>query len=160
MKHWWQGLATRERYLVISGGVLLLFFCIYQWGYKPVSANLAGLRTDIAAQQELLNWMQTTVPRILTLRSNTHAPLPVTTTQSVLSVVATTLEEHQLIPQTIEELSSQKVTVAIDQANFDPLFMWLTQLYEKNAIVVTDLILTPESGDGTVKARITLERTL
>lgn len=157
MKEWWQKIATRERYLIIGGGICVLLFLMFQFVYKPLDQGIDNLQINNTEQQALLDWMKTTVPQILTLQGQATTSSTRVSNGAILTTAAQTFDAFKLKSSAIEEVSPQKITVKMDKIDFDDLFRCLIQLWEKNGIEVTDIVITPIKKSGMVRAEITLE---
>jgi len=77
--------------------------------------------------------------------------------QSILAVVSGSAKKLSLNLKRVKPVGSTKLEVQLEDANFNNVLVWLSQLEKKNAIFVED-ISVERSGEGLANVRLTLIR--
>lgn len=158
MKELLAGLGARERFLLLAGAVLVALVLLYGLAWKPLGERVASLRTTVAEQTALHQWMQGAVQEIRQLRGRQQ---PATGERaSLLALADRTAREHGLgaAIRRVEPEGGDKVRIQLEQAPFDDVTGWLEQLVARHGVRIE--IITIETRDqqpGMVNARLTLQ---
>lgn len=158
MKAWWENLAQREKILVAGGGTILALLILYQFIIAPIHHGLANSRNTLAADQELLGWMQTASQKIIALQSQGtlgqfvgSEALLTTTQQSVhASAIGSSVTS-------IQQNTNNTVEVKFNKVAFDALTQWQIDLRKQFGIQAKQLLISRVSNNGIVQADLTLE---
>ncbi len=154
MKAWWQGLAPRERGLLLAGSVLALLMLWFGALYAPLKEARDAWRERAEAADVSLRWMQAAAGE---LARRPQAPALVADRRSLLARVDEGARSVGLGTALlrVEPLSNGRVRVQLQAAPFDLLVDWLQPLGEQG-VRVEELSVQRSSGVGLVDARITL----
>jgi len=157
VKDWFFGLEARERLLVGSGGVFLLWLLLYLIIWAPIAAEYTGLKQSVDAQQQTLAWMQQAAGQIKVLQRSGGGSARGLGGRSLLAVVDQAARSGGLgaAIKRIEPDGSKGVKVWLEGAAFDPMILWLGQLSKSYRIEPSVITLEP-IGNGRVNARLTL----
>ena len=60
MKAWWAGLAARERFILMGGGVILALIIIWVAIWEPLVQGRSALRSEVARLSAEAVWMDQT----------------------------------------------------------------------------------------------------
>jgi len=157
IREWLLSRDSRERILIVIGGVLLtlvLFHAII-WsplvnGYQSTEKQLNKLRKDVA-------WMRTAAKK---LASNTRA-IPVTKSRGSLPTIvdrsARTTGIINVIKR-VEPRGQDKVQVILQKAKFNVLLYWISVLDLKHKISIDQISIVRDRQPGLVNVRIMLNR--
>jgi len=158
MKQWWLSLQPRERRLVGGGGVLLALLALYTLVWEPYASEREALEQRVAAQRELLTWMEQAAQEVRALRGSA-APVADTSGQSLLALVDSTAKAQGL-GKTVTRVQPEgtgSVRVWLEQAPFDRMLVWLDTLTGKYGIRVGGVVAERTDTPGLANARVVLE---
>lgn len=158
MKQWWQALSPRDRatlqiaIMVIS----LLLFWAFLW--QPTMSARSSLRTQVAQSEADLGYMQQASATLQTLSAGGSATVFERNGRSLLALADGTAREARLghAVKRIEPISSGRVNVFLEAAEFDQLAIWLEQLQSMHGVRVDEYSLQRAAGIGTVDGRVSL----
>lgn len=160
MRAWFDGLAPRERRVVLAGGTLLVVLLLWALVWAPFRDRYLALQDAVAGKQELAAWMSRTAARIQALEGD-RAPLPAGDgNRSLLATVDQTSRQSGLGPhiKRIEPDGQGAVRLWLEEAPFDPMVRWLVALAEGHGIHARQAGVDARDAAGRVNARLTLER--
>lgn len=161
MKEWWLGLQSRERKTLIMGGVVLLISVVYFGMWEPFQTKLARLEQAVEKNRALLGWMERSAAQVEALRrvNRPAAGKRVSDGRSLLALVDQTAKRSRLgaALKRVEPEGKAAVRVWLEQAPFDDMMRWLSQLEQRNGIVIKSITIDRQDTPGRVNARIRLE---
>lgn len=157
MKDAWLGLEPRQRWVLGIAGMLLLATILYVAAWEPLAEARDTARQRVAAQYQLLEWLQAVEPVAAQLRNRREAA-PVAGNASLLARVDETARAAGLAGaiQRIEPAGDGRVRIWLDQAGFEKLMAWLGSAAAEQGLVVNQLTAERADAEGTVNTRITL----
>jgi general secretion pathway protein M len=151
-------LQPRERWLVISGAILVLLVAIYLLGLAPLYKAINDRSVRITQKQQDLAWMQSVTGQLSTL--NGAQPAASHNGESMVVVIANSASNRNiasaLTGQTPDGLNG--VRVRFEGVSFDALVVWLGALQKDYGIHIKDAEITRMSQLGQVSASLTLSR--
>lgn len=158
MKEKWEQLQPNERLTVVIGAIALVLILGYFSFYRPLQLGIEKLETENSDQQALLSWMEPAAKRISILRT-----LQTTKTESklaLLPLLEESLKSTDLNKQAseISQTEGNKVRIKFKQVSFDQLITWLSELWKKYGIEVTDMTVVPKKPTGFVEATVILSK--
>ncbi|NJO14704.1 MAG: type II secretion system protein M [Thioploca sp.] len=155
---WFINLNYRERWVLLSGTVLLVFILSYFWWWQPFIAKHIQLTHIIAAQQKSLQWMTQSAAEIQQLRQPLSHSVSSTNSLSLLTLIDKSMRQGTLnsVSKRIESKSNQEVQLHFEQVSFTELMLWLAQLYNQYQIQVDSIHIEQLTLPDKVKARLTL----
>ncbi len=156
MMHYWQNLQAREQRTLLIGGVALALLLIYSLILDPFAEEMARMEKSVAADRELLAWMEQSAQQVQALRGNGWAQRG---GGSLLSLVDASAKKNGLggaLKQVKPEASG--VRLRFEQASFDDMVRWLGRLGVEQGVGVTSLSLERLPAPGQVNATVVLER--
>jgi general secretion pathway protein M len=158
MKDYFMNLGASERRTLIIGAVLLALILVYALIWKPVTSSAENWRKAVNDKQTFVTWMNNAVQEAKLLRQR-EAPAANSSGQSLLALVDQTARRSQLGPalKRVEPKGSDEVRVRLEQAAFDDVMKWLTQLQRTNGISVDSVSLEKDDSPGRVSATLTLK---
>lgn len=154
MKAWWQGLAQRERRLLLAGSALAALMLWFGALFAPLQEARDAWRERAEAADASLRWMQAAAGE---LGRRPQGPALVADRRSLLARVDEGARSAGLGTSLlrVEPLSNGRVRVQLQAAPFDQLVDWLQPLGAQG-VRVEELSVQRSSGVGLVDARITL----
>ncbi|WP_297527167.1 type II secretion system protein GspM [Thiohalobacter sp.] len=158
MKHWWQGLAPRERLLVGGGGLLALILLGWALLWSPFSQRLAELDSSVSEQRVTYEAMREDAGRIRQLQAGGGARSAGLGGRSLLAVVDQSVRAGRLAPalRHLEPEGRDRVRLRLEGAAFDELVLWLDQLQTRHGIRAEAVDIEAAEAPGRVDARLTL----
>ena len=149
LKQTYQQLSEREQRLVLISAIVIVVGLFYWLIWAPLNQSLESDRKAVAAQQELLTWVQKNANRAIQLRgASTTAnsfsgslPQAVNQTAGRLNIAISRMQ-----PQ------GEQLQVWVDQAPFNDVLSWL-QALEKMGVSILDLDIADANIPGHVKIR-------
>lgn len=161
MKHWWQGLAERERRLAGGGAVLALVLLCYALVWQPFQERLKKLRQAVAEGRAELAWMRQAAPEVKRLSGLASAASAESRSggQSLLTLVDQTARTAGLgsALTRVEPQGNEQLKVSLEKASFDTLVRWLGALEQEYGVTVVNGTVDRRSENGQVDARLTLQ---
>lgn len=157
MMHYWQNLQAREQRTLLIGGVVVLLLLIYSLILDPFAEEMARMEQSVAADRELLAWMEQSAQQVKALRGNGGDKS--SRGGSLLSLVDASAKKNGLggaLKQVKPESSG--VRLRFEQASFDDMVRWLGRLGSEQGVGVTSLTLERLPEAGQVNATVVLER--
>ena len=158
MMNYWQNLQAREQRTLLIGGVAALLLLIYTLILDPFSQEMARMEQSVAADRELLAWMEQSAQQVKAMRGNGGGGKS-GKGGSLLSLVDASAKKNGLggaLKQVKPEASG--VRLRFEQASFDDIVRWLGRLGSEQGVGVTSLTLERLPAPGQVNATVVLER--
>ena len=143
------GRTQRERLLIAGVAGLVLVWAGFALVWQPLWAARASLAAGILRADQMLVRVQRLPPPAATAPVIDDRPLAVIATTTAGDMG---LQVRRLQPQ------GAAVQVALEDAPFDFVLLWIAALERDHALRLTDLTLTRRTGPGLVAATLTLER--
>lgn len=157
MKNILAGLDTQQRSLVFAGAALLgILILALIWGSLVSDVN--RLKTIVADQHKLEQWMQRASKEALQLRGVTSGNVTSSENKSLLALVDETAKQSRLgqAMRRVEPEGQDKVRIQLDGALFDDMAQWLEKLELGYNIHVDRISVDRLDSPGFVNARVTL----
>ncbi|MBU1191460.1 MAG: type II secretion system protein M [Gammaproteobacteria bacterium] len=158
MREWWEGLGTRERFIVIAGSVILIPFLLWVLVWRPLIGNVIQLEQEVASQRENVVWMQNAATELQQLRGSGAQAAAGLGGRSLLAVVDQSARSAGLGSglKRIEPDTADAVRVRLEGVSFDTLVTWLDLLSRQHGIQASLVSIEREAGPGLVNVRLTL----
>jgi general secretion pathway protein M len=156
--NWFLNLNYRERWVLLSGTVLLVFILSYFEWWQPFIAEQIQLTHIIASQQKTWQWMTTAVAEIQQLRQQSPHSTSPTHSPSLLALIDKSMRQGALnsVSKRIESKGNQQVQIAFETVSFTELMHWLEQLYNQYQVQVDSIHIERLALPDKVKVRLTL----
>jgi type II secretory pathway component PulM len=158
----WQTLSLRERILVVSGAVIIIFSLFDTFVLSPLNGHIESLREKIQTQQALDDWMQQANSRILQLRRAGFTADALSTPQeAILTLVERKLNEDKLniYLQNVKQPQNNQLILQFHQVPFDDLLHWLQMISRQYNINVQELTASKTLPLGSAEVTLTLTQT-
>lgn len=149
-------LATRERLLVVVGGLVVVLSLLYLLAWEPlVQAHEARAR-DLESARALANRIESVSAEL----TSQGAGSAVNRSLSLLAAVDQTSRSPALgkAPTRIQPEGDREVKIWLDNVPFDNLLRWLVELETRYGIAASSAEIERGAMAGTVNARLTLVR--
>ncbi|MDF1759302.1 MAG: type II secretion system protein GspM [Coxiellaceae bacterium] len=159
MREKWQNLTQRDRRILIIGSVVVIVMLVYTYAWNPLSTAVSEQYNDLRRGQSLLVWMKHAMQRLDRYEALGYQ-LPSPTKQKLDEVVKAQFKAQRIAYHitSIKLLDKTSVGVNFGQVPFDRLITALTQMADKQGIVVKSTRITRKSTDGLVDAKMILEK--
>jgi len=159
-QQWLDTLESREKRIVIGGGIALVIILFYLLIWDPVVSRHDEQQLLNNSQRQLHSWIKNAGAEISSLQSAGSSSATRFKNQSISSLAdrsARTTGVKGFISKI--EQNKNDVKVILKDADFDLIINWLTDLENKYGITSSQIKIERSKEDGAVNANITLERT-
>lgn len=152
---WWQRLDVRERRILIIGGVIVAALLFYALVWAPLQRDLVRLRASVPQDRAKLQLMRVQAAQIAQLRA--RAPASNRVGGNVLTALEQTANTRGIRRSIVrlEPEGAGGARVLMDEADFNQLLVWLSDLQEQG-IRVEQASLQKKPTPGMVSARLLL----
>lgn len=158
-RQWLNTLQPREKFIVIYGGIALLFILFYLLIWSPITEQLEQQQQKYVSQQQLHSWMKNAANEVVSIKSSTAGSAARFRNQSITSLAdrSARITGVKGFINKIEQ-SKDDVKVTLNSADFDLVISWLADLQEKYGITSSSVKIEKTSESGSIDAYITLQR--
>jgi type II secretory pathway component PulM len=156
MREWWNNLGLREKQWVIVGTLIVILFLLYEILLAPLIGLNDSLRTDIQHNQKLSSWMQETNQHIQLAESMSQKNSSTRSSAGLLSLLQKEINQSAFASnmQQISQAENNSVQITFLKINFDDLIKWLTILWQKYNLSVSQINVTPNGALGMVDTSV------
>lgn len=157
MKERWKQLSLRDQQVLILGAIFIFFIILYEFIWSPLNHKIIALRQDLIKHEQLLVFAQESDSRLQTieklLQKNTVAK-----TTTLLGIIQTQLKKSSSSQQVskVEQAENNTVHIQFQKTQFDVLIQWLTDLWQQDGLIVSQITVTPAGVVGVVNADLIL----
>lgn len=148
----WQRLNQRERIIVSVAGVLVLIAAVYWLLWNPIASGIEQRKTQIAAQQETLQWTRENTGIYLAAKEEGADTTPQAASGSITQRV-TELAAANNIQITRMQPQSTGLLVVIDSVAFSQLLSLLDALQLQGGLSIDNLDVAEGTEPGLVRVR-------
>ncbi|MEN7344074.1 MAG: type II secretion system protein GspM [Pseudomonadota bacterium] len=154
MKEWFFGLQARERMLVSLGSLVVIATVLYVAIWEPIQTGHAIASEDVARKSDLVARARAMAP--VSGASNT----PKTSNSSLVVTVSNSAYANGLANayRNSSPIGNNGLRVALENASFDTLVVWLAALEREHGIAIESSSVTRRRDVGRVDASIVLTR--
>lgn len=159
-QQWLDTLESREKRIVIGGGIALVVILFYLLIWDPIISGHEEQQLKNNSQRQLYSWMEDAGAEIISLQSAGSSSATRFKNQSISSLADRSARTTGL-KAFISKIEQNKndVKVILKDADFDLIINWLTDLENRYGIISSQIKIERSKEDGAVNANITLERT-
>lgn len=150
-------LSLRDQAMLMGLAAALLVYMLYQVLWQPLATanrNLARQNESVAKSVANLNQLAAQYRELQKASGSGNASQGETLTQLVDQTVAS----NELHMSRFQPGSSGDVQVRFDNASFDQVLRWLSELESKHGVTLRELGVSPGSGPGLVNVSVRLFR--
>lgn len=146
-------LSERERRLVLAGAIAAVLILILGV-LLPMQRRVAASTVRIEQRRDDLSWLRSVAPQLTALQVTAPAPLR----ESLVALVDRTARESGLSKSLVGSQPSGNgaLSVRFEQAPFDELITWLSQLGERYGIGTDSASIDAGKSAGAVNATLVL----
>ncbi|MCK5324873.1 MAG: type II secretion system protein M [Woeseiaceae bacterium] len=161
MRAWFESLEHRERLFVAGGAVVVAFAVLWGLVWMPLDKGHRDLQERVSTWERSLAELRPLVSMPQPASGSQAAP-QISSTQSPVVIVDTTLRERQLGQPKRSQPTPNGIRVEFENVAFDDLMLWLGDLSTQYGMEVQagSLSTAARSGPGRINATLTIERTL
>lgn len=158
MREWWEGLATRERLILLSGGALLTVMLLWALLWQPLVSEVRRMENEVAAQRENLRWMQASAAELQQLRGGGAQATAGLGGRSLLGVADQSARSAGLGSglKRIEPDGADAVRVRLEGVSFDKVILWLDGLARDAGVIASSVTVERTEAPGLVNVRLSL----
>lgn len=152
-------LTPREQCLSLVTGLGLVFYSLYLLIYEPIAMENRLLEQKINSQQQTLALLKEINSEVVALRENSRTNVQNNDTQSLMALIDTSSQQLEISKATKRMVpdGADKVTLWLENIDFDKLITWLAVLETKHAIKVQQIGISREqTKTGVVNAKLVL----
>jgi len=146
-------LGERERRMVIVGGIVALILLILAV-LMPLQRSVGAATRRVDRERGDLAWLQSVAPQLGALRNSTPRPLR----ESLVVLVDQTARDAGIGKSLVgsQPSSNGALTVRLEQAPFDQMVTWLSNLGERYGVHAQSATIDADKNPGTVDATLEL----
>ncbi|MEH6490539.1 type II secretion system protein M [Halopseudomonas sp.] len=159
MKSWWNGLAARERVILLGGSAFLLVLAFWIGIWEPLIAGRAELKQDVRTLTAERLWMEQVsddVRRRARLQQGSGNSSGGGSVLTLVEVSANAAGLKSALSRVQPE--GQGARLSFDQVGMDALLSWLADLEQRQGLQVSQLAIDVSEVKGMVSARLLVER--
>ncbi len=155
---WWDGLATRERRIVMLAGLALLLVIAFLFVVEPGLERRSALNSQLQTLVNEQAWMQAQEPAVRAQARAAGATPAARTTGSPLGVVDVSARSAGLgsALRRVRPLESA-VEAELEGAPYTALVGWLATLESRHGLRVVSLSIDRGNEPGRVNAQLRIE---
>ena len=155
MRAWYEGLAERERRMVLLGAVVAAVLLVLAV-VLPLNRNIAQAQQRITVKQGDLGFIQSAVPQ---LAAAGPGPAAVATSENLVVVVDSSARESGLgkTLASTQPTGDKSLRVRFERAPFDGLMAWLARISQNHGIRVETAEFEFAGEAGLVNAGLVLK---
>jgi len=153
MKHYFNSLNERERWMVIGTALCVFIYVYYLFLYSPLSNHVTLKSTQLIEKTKTLAWMKT-------VRPSTHSPQTRQTVDNsqLLSLLASKLKEDSTLkfPYQLQQTGSGDIQLTFDEVPFKAFIRWFAKINERYAITIKQFDAEQSKTPGVIRLMIIL----
>lgn len=157
MRQWWLERNPRERLILMCGAAAAVLIVLIMFIWLPLQRGTAELRGAVEEKTRVLADLR----RAQALGSSGATTVPLATTQSLVGLVASTGQSHELVftrtaPDT--QAGADAIRVSFERAKFEDLVAWLQMLERDYGVTVDSFSVNGAQNPGLVTGQTFLRR--
>lgn len=155
LRSWFDGLAPRERRLVVIGAAAVVLMLIYFAVITPIRSAHSRLMNDVQQKRQLLALINRSAGRIQSVTGSGGHLQP---GESVFAATSSSIQSSPIsgAVQRLEQTQNGGVRLSLSGVSFDALVQWLGTLSGQKGISATRATIQQGNDPGTVDATLTL----
>ncbi len=159
MKNWWNGLAPRERVILLAGSAFLLVLAFWIGIWEPLIAGRAELKQDVQRLSAERLWMEQVSDDVRRRARLQQGAGNGASGGSVLTLVEVSANAAGLKSSLSRvQPEGEGARLSFDQVGMDALLSWLADLEQRQGLQVSQLAIDVSEVQGMVSARLLVER--
>ncbi|QEP44822.1 type II secretion system protein M [Ectothiorhodospiraceae bacterium BW-2] len=158
MRDYWNSLQSREQWLIMLGGGVLLMLLLYLVLWEPVVKESQQLEQSVINLERDLAWMAQAAEVVQQLQQRATEQGGAGS-QPLLTIVDRTLKQFQL-GDNIERVQPEgsRVQIRLKEAAFDQVLSWIDQLDKRHNLTIDSLVVERSDALGRVNTRLVVGR--
>ena len=161
MRSWFEALAEREKYLVLTAAVFIVLVLFWFGVWTPLDSGQKSAATRVDNWQLALAQLRPLKDQIQA--SGSGQPLPAGQDQPLVVIVDSTLRQRGLydsLQRSQPTPAGNGIRVEFESAAFDDLMLWLGDVNRQYGLLLQSGSFSVASGEnpGRVNSTLTLER--
>lgn len=157
IKQWFNNLPKREQYLLIIGGVVVLLYLLYLFGYKNIADQRDRYRSMNNAAEETLTWMNSAVAEIATLRRSGNVPAD-SGNRSLAQLSELAAGRAGIRVNRFAPSGDNEAQVWFERIEFEKLLDCLSALELDYGVRIDNIAINAVNSPGLVNARLKITR--
>lgn len=155
LRTWYDGLAPRERRLVVIGAAAIALMIVYLAVISPIRSAHSRLLDEVQQKRQLLALINRSAGRIQSAGSSVGQ---LKAGESVFTATSAAIQSSAIsgAVQRLEQTQDGGVRLSLSGVSFDALVQWLGSLSREDGIVATRATIQQGNNPGTVDATLTL----
>src|SRR3990167_6999934 len=158
-KMWWMSLASREKRMILVGGVFVILFFLYRGIAVPFLDEIEKLRAEIKTSKKTLAWMRNADVAIKKMNQqiqHTSSHLSVVALLALLNQQLELMHLQTALTQ-LRQTALNAVTLHFQRVSFDRVMMFLLRIEKKFPLMITQMSVVADKTPGVVNADFVLE---
>lgn len=163
MQMWYQGLSSREQYIVVFGGITLIALLFWAFIWQPLAERHTLLKAQVQQKQEDFVWMQQASLQALQLQAQQQSAAKANNMKSNENpqlLVDRLLKRFNLdeASPSLKPKGTQGVQLRLKVAPFDRFVRFLETLEQKHGLVIDHFSIRPAKEVGMANISVSLRR--
>ena len=155
LKNQYEQLNNRERTMVVSAAVALVFFIPYQFIWAPIVNGVEERRSKVERLEQDLVWMQSKASEVQLL--SRQSKVNSATGKSLYGLIEKTARQKFGNEIRIQQEGKKGIRVQLKNVGFDAVMFWLDDLQIKYKANIKDFKIDRGKIAGNVRASILVE---
>lgn len=148
MKQWFENLAEREKKLVIIASVVLLLGVFLQFIWMPLSNGLTEAQAKQQKQKALLEYVIQKTAEVKAGNKKSR----VKASGSISQIVSQSARRSKIAIARLQP-QGNSLQVQVDEIAFNELLKWVTDLTERQGLVIESIDISQSDRAGAVQIR-------
>ncbi|MER2492406.1 type II secretion system protein GspM [Catenovulum sediminis] len=148
MKQWFESLSSRERQLVLGGGIVLIIGLFFQLIWGPLNTALDKAELDVKNKQTALLWVSEKTAELKQRQSGNSK-----VTSGSLNQIVNAAARRADISLARMQPQGESLQVQIDEVEFNALVRWLADLTQNKGLRIESLDISAADKPGAVRVR-------
>jgi general secretion pathway protein M len=154
MREYWQGLASREQWMVLGCSVFVLISVVVFAVIKPMYSQLELVEKRYQSDVRNLQWLGTAAEQIqLQRRTGIRG-----NGESLSTLVDASLPQYQLTMQRFQPSGKDRAQLWFENIPYQQLVAWLYYVESEKGVKIDAVSMNNEDASGRVSARVRLQR--
>jgi general secretion pathway protein M len=154
----WQAMSARDRSMLKLGFLVVSLLLFWAFLWDPTQQSRRSLNNQVQSAEADLTYMHAAAQQLQALHASGTASVFDRGGRSLLALADSTARDAKLAHaiQRIEPVSTGRVNIWLEGAEFDQVTLWLEQLQSAYGVRVDEYSLQRSEGEGKVEGRLSL----
>lgn len=148
-------LNTRERYMLLLAGIVLVFYIFYALVYSPLANSVSKKQVILSENKQTLLWMENVYDKYHNIQQS-----EVLSSDKLLSILSTQLKNSNLqdFNYQIEQTSTGDIRLSFSQVSYNDFMQWLWKFCGKYTLIIKQFTAVAKGSPGVVKVNVIISQ--